>query len=170
MVHASAHIAFSLFVWSTVTKQFQGSRAVYILFAKLISAEYTLLVCWAGSKCIYPLCLCRAITLPPLRYNKDIRTKARLTAVHATAVEIGHWFIRLNCFGVSFICHGDHFDQNRRPHWRKAAVRVSDVVRAWRAHNSIFQEEIAGLPAFAQTLENVLSAYCVQQEKKSWAH
>lgn len=41
----------------------------------------------------------------------------------------------------------------------------SDVVQAWWAHNSIFQEGIRSPPAYAQVLENVLLAYCVWQEK-----
>lgn len=41
----------------------------------------------------------------------------------------------------------------------------SDVVAAWWAHNSFFQEGIACLLANAQTLENVLLAYCGWKKK-----
>ena len=42
----------------------------------------------------------------------------------------------------------------------------SDVVQAWWANNSVFQEGITSPLAYAETLENVLLAYCVQQKKK----
>lgn len=141
------------------------------------NAEYTSLVCWACSNSIYRLYasvyLCKTTTVSSSSTLKSChwhqwRWKKSLCLsswfIRAFAVEIGHWFRRLKCFGVSFICHGNHFDQTFN-HIGITLLSESDVVQARWAHNSIIQEGIESLPAFALTLENVLSAYCVQHEK-----